>query len=291
MVDGRGGGVASPAARGKRPSGARRGRAFQRDERNEGDLTDVNEKGMVSANRAVRKDVFYFYKANWSHTPTLHLVGRRYIDRAYGVVDVKAYSNASEARLSLNGHEVGAAKCTGGICVWPGVHLTSGLNQLVATANDLSDSMQWTYSGSPSTLRIKAGDLSGYIAPDGTRYGSDNYFSGGEGRALKANPPDDSYRVGTFSYDLPVPDGEYVVTARFIEPTETSRGQRVFDVLANGRVALPAVDPLVLAGAKLTPATRSFTTRATGGHLRIEFHPRQGEAVVSALDVIRRSSP
>jgi beta-galactosidase len=219
-------------------------------------------------------------------------VGRRQVDRTYGVVDVKAYSNASEARLSVNGHEMGVAKCTGGICIWPSVHLAPGINQLAATANGLSDSMQWSYSGSPSELRIKAGDLSGYITPDGARYGSDNYFSGGEGRALKGTPPpDNSYRVGTFSYDLPVPDGEYVVTARFIEPTETTRGQRVFDVLANGQVALTAVDPFALAGGKLKPVTRSFTTRATGGHLRIEFRPRRGEAVVSALDVIRRSSP
>jgi beta-galactosidase len=171
------------------------------------------------------------------------------------------------------------------------VQLAAGLNQLVATANGLSDSMQWIYSGSPAALRIKAGDLSGYIAPDGTRYGSDNYFIGGEGRALKSNPPDNSYRVGTFSYDLPVPDGEYLVTVRFIEPTETRRGRRVFDVLANGRVVLQAVDPFALAGGKLKAVTRSFATQAAGRHLRIEFRPRQGEAVVSALDVIRRSSP
>ena len=264
---------------------------FASDERNEGDLTDINEKGMVSYNRAVKKDAFYFYKANWSRTPTLHLVGRRYVDRAYDVVDVKAYSNAAEARLALNGHEVGTAPCKDGICVWPAVHLMPGLNQLSATAGALTDSLQWVFSGSMTALRIKAGDLSGYVAADGARYGSDNYFTAGEGRSLKAAAPDNSYRAGTFSYDLPVPDGDYVVTARFIEPSESSAGQRVFDVLANGRVALAAVDPFALAGGTLKAVERSFTARASGGHLRIEFRPRRGEAVLSELAVIGGKAP
>ena len=260
---------------------------FASDSRNEGDLTDVNEKGMVSYDRAVKKDVFYFYKANWSHTPTLHLVGRRYIDRAYGVVDVKAYSNAKEARLSLNGREIGTAACDMGICIWRSVKLMPGFNQFVATAApNLTDSVQWVYTGSPSVVRIKAGDLAGYVAADGRRYGSDHFFSGGEGMRLDAI---ESYRVGSFAYDVPVPDGEYVVTAKFVEPTETAASKRVFDVLANGRVALAGVDPFALAGAKLKPVDRSFTARATGGRLRIEFRPRDGmAAVVSALEVIGR---
>jgi beta-galactosidase len=153
-------------------------------------------------------------------------------------------------------------------------------------------------------LRIKAGDVSGYVTADGTRYGSDNYFVGGEGRGV--NPPDtapeqrvevtdtdapalyDSYRVGTFAYELPLADGEYVVTARFVESTESSVGQRVFDVVANGRVMLSGVDPFALAGGRLKAADQSFKVRAVNGELRIEFRPRRGDAaVVSALEAIR----
>src|SRR5262249_5937120 len=64
---------------------------FASDEREEGDLTDVNDKGLVSYDRRIRKDAFYFYRANWSSQPTLHLTGRRYTDRPYAVLDVKAY--------------------------------------------------------------------------------------------------------------------------------------------------------------------------------------------------------
>ncbi len=57
---------------------------FSSDERQEGDLTDINEKGLVSYDRRTRKDAFYFYRALWNPRPTLHLVGRRYVDRPYG---------------------------------------------------------------------------------------------------------------------------------------------------------------------------------------------------------------
>jgi len=280
---------------------------FASQSRSEGDLTDINEKGMVSYDRSVKKDVFYFYKANWSRTPTLHLVGRRYIDRAYGVVDVKAYSNAKEVRLLVNRDDAGTAPCNGGICIWRGVHLVRGLNQLVASADHggaaLSDSLQWIYSGSPSELRIKAGDLSGYVTAEGTRYGSDNFFEGGEGanvespdvpvakrRAIAGTSTPElysSYRTGAFAYDLPLPNGTYLVTARFVEPNESSRGARVFDVAANGRVALAGVDPFALAGGKLEAVDRTFTANATGGRLRIEFRPQPGKAaVLSALEVM-----
>jgi beta-galactosidase len=281
---------------------------FASDDRSEGDLSDVNEKGLVSYNRAVKKDAFYFYKANWSRTPTLHLVGRRYIDRPYWAVDVKAYSNAAQARLSINGNDLGSTACNDGACVWPGVRLIPGINQIAATAEHagtiLTDSLQWIYSGSPSLVRIKAGDVSGYVAADGTRYGSDAFFVGGEGRGINppdtpadyrievegANPPPlyDSFRMGAFAYDIPLPDGTYVVTARFVEPTESSAGQRIFDVVANGRVVLPDLDLFARAGGRLKAVDLSFTADATGGRMQIAFRPRRGEAVVSALEVMRK---
>ena len=103
---------------------------FSSDSRQEGDLTDINEKGLVSYDRQTLKDAYYFYRANWSDQPTLHLVGRRYVDRAYAVTDVKAYSNAAQAELSLNGKEIGLAPCAGGICSWRSVRLSQGANEL-----------------------------------------------------------------------------------------------------------------------------------------------------------------
>ncbi len=82
--------------------------------------------------------------------------------------------------------------CAEGVCLWRGVHLVHGANELRATADigavETSDSLRWTFAGSPSVVRIKAGDVSGYVTRDNERYGSDMYFVGGEGKGI--DPPD-----------------------------------------------------------------------------------------------------
>jgi beta-galactosidase len=279
---------------------------FSSDSRNEGDLTDINEKGLVSYDRTVAKDAFYFYRANWSARPTLHLVGRRYTDRAYAVLDVKAYSNAMQAHLWLNGKEQGVTSCAEGVCLWRGIHLAQGANELRATADiggvETSDTLQWTFAGSPAVVRIKAGDISGYVARDNERYGSDMYFVGGEGKGI--DPPDtppgkrsavtgavdphlcDSYREGEFAYHVPVPGGRrYRITARFVEPTTTTAAERVFDVDVNGKRALTAFDVFAVAGGKLKCVERTFDGTAKDGYLVITFRPSRGRALVSSLSI------
>jgi beta-galactosidase len=279
---------------------------FSSDSRNEGDLTDINEKGLVSYDRTIAKDAFYFYRANWSARPTLHLVGRRYTDRAYAVLDVKAYSNATQAHLWLNGKEQGVTSCPGGVCLWRAIHLAQGANELRATADiggvETSDTLQWTFAGSPGVVRIKAGDISGYVARDNERYGSDMYFVGGEGKGI--DPPDtpvekrsavtgpvdphlcDSYREGEFAYHIPVPDGRrYRITARFVEPTATTTGERIFDVDVNGKRTLNKFDVFAAAGGKLKSVERTFDGTARDGYLVITFRPSQGRALVSSLSI------
>lgn len=126
---------------------------FASDSRREGDQTDVNDKGLVSYDRTVVKDAFYFYRANWSARPTLHLVDRRYTDRVHAVLDVKAYSNAARAQLWLNGVAQGTANCSQGICLWRGIHLTPGTNEVRAAAlfggSQISDTLQWKFHPTP----------------------------------------------------------------------------------------------------------------------------------------------
>ena len=278
---------------------------FSSDSRNEGDLTDINEKGLVTYDRTVAKDAYYFYRANWSPKPTLHLVGRRYTDRAYAIVDVKAYSNATEAHLSINGREQGVASCAEGICLWRGVHLNQGVNELQATATiggvDTTDSLRWMFAGSPATVRIKAGDISGFQASNNERYGSDMYFVGGEGKGI--DPPDtpaakravvsaneprlyDSFREGEFSYRIPVPDGRYRITTRFVEPAADAAGERVFDVDVNGKTVLKAFDVFAAAGGKLKGVERTVEATTKDGTLLIAFRPSRGSALVSSLVVV-----
>jgi len=272
---------------------------FASDSRREGDSTDINDKGLVSADRAVKKDVFYYYRANWNPAPTLHLADHRYIDRDYAVTDVKAYSNAAAAELWVNGADAGAATCAGGVCLWPGIHLQVGDNTLKATATiagaAVTDSPLWQFKGHLDEVRVGSGDVAGLVSSDGARYGSDAFFSGGEGRNLKgavktpsgADDPElyTSYREGAFSYDIPVPDGRYDVRLRFVEPTAGKAGERVFDVAVNGAVALPAFDVFAAAGGKAVAVDKVVKAVASGGHIHLDFKPRAGQAVVSDIEV------
>ena len=283
---------------------------FSSDSRQEGDLTDINEKGLVGYDRRIRKDAFYFYRANWSDLPTLHLTGRRYSDRAYGVVDVKAYSNAKQARLWLNDTDQGAQTCVDGICVWRSVRLRPGSNELRATADingrALVDTMQWTFSGPVDSFRIKAGDISGHRSRAGQRYGSDSYFVGGTAGGI--NSPDlpasernavaaedsglyDSFREGAFTYRVPVSGGHYRVTLQFQEPVVGAAGEREFDVLINGNAVLQRFDIFAAAGGKLRAVDRSFEATSGADGMAIEFRPVKGSALVSALSITSLDHP
>lgn len=76
---------------------------FAADGRDEGGAHGVNQKGLVSLDRKLKKDAFYLYKAHWSKEPFVHLCGSRYVDRAEDVTEVTAYSNQPEVALFVDG--------------------------------------------------------------------------------------------------------------------------------------------------------------------------------------------
>ena len=52
---------------------------FASDMRKEGDAIDLNTKGLVSFDRKTRKDAFYYYKAQWTDEPMVHIASARAI--------------------------------------------------------------------------------------------------------------------------------------------------------------------------------------------------------------------
>ncbi len=75
--------------------------------RNEGGVGGRNNKGLVTIDRKTRKESFYLYQAYWFKEPMVHIVGRRYAQRAGETIEVKVYSNQDEVTLFLNGKEIG----------------------------------------------------------------------------------------------------------------------------------------------------------------------------------------
>jgi beta-galactosidase len=274
----------------------------------EGDSDDINTKGLVSYDRKVKKDAFFFYKANWSDTPTVHITGRRYVDRAYPATDVRVYSNAPATELTLNGRSLGVrTDCPDRVCVWPAVRLAAGQNGLVATgkftSGEVRDSLSWQLAETVvDTYRIDSGAI--MAAPvAGRRFGSDAFFEGGvagtvnktgrRGRTpafiapiagTEAQLLTATYREGEFKYRIPVSSGSYKVTLTFMEPSAAA-GERVFDVIVNGARSLPDLDVAVAAGSPLKAITRSFPVTVSNGLLELEFKPSKGQAIVSALEI------
>jgi beta-galactosidase len=96
----------------------------------------------------------------------------------------------------------------------------------------------------------------------------------------------DSVREGEFSYRIPVPDGRYRITVRFVEPSASATGERVFDVDANGKSVLKGFDVFAAAGGKLKGVARTFEAATKDGTLLIAFRPSRGTALVSSLVVV-----
>lgn len=78
---------------------------FAADGREDGGEPGVNHKGLVTFDRKIKKDAFYIYKAYLSDEPFVHICGRRYIDRAEDVTEVKVYSNLKQVALYVDGKE------------------------------------------------------------------------------------------------------------------------------------------------------------------------------------------
>lgn len=281
---------------------------FASDLRNEGDAVDINDKGLVTADRKIRKDGFYYYQAQWSDKPMIHLAGKRYVERAYPVMEVKAYSNAERAVLTLNGKVVGEVACPDRVCVWSDVALRPGANEAVVTASaggqQLTDSANWTGPDPDKGIRIEAGDQAGHVV-GGRAFGSDNFVTGGTPVVLnlsgfggrRRGPPRsvsvaepelyDYWREGeAFSYAIPVPNGKWTVTIHSFEPRPEPRAQpTLMTVKANGRVVLSPFNVMEVAGGPLKGIARSFKARVKDGMLRLEFSGTGGKAVVAAIEV------
>ena len=76
---------------------------FAADARREGEHHGLNDKGMVTRDRAIKKDAFYLFKANWSKEPTLHICSKRMTETDKKAINVVGFSNVGKAELWVNG--------------------------------------------------------------------------------------------------------------------------------------------------------------------------------------------
>lgn len=113
---------------------------FAADGREEGGKKGVNQKGLVTMNRKVKKDSFYLYKAAWNHSdPFVHLCGNRYIDRPESKTEIKVYSNLHEVSLYQDGELLETQQ---GETIFVFQARINGEHTFVAKSGDKTDTMQ-----------------------------------------------------------------------------------------------------------------------------------------------------
>ncbi len=112
-----------------------------------------NMKGLVTFDRKVKKDSYFWYKANWSKEPVLFLTQRRNWDREKKETSVTVYSNIGTPKVYLNGKELAGIRegYTPVHYIIDNVTLDMGKNivktVVVKDGKTYEDEIEWMYSG------------------------------------------------------------------------------------------------------------------------------------------------
>lgn len=116
--------------------------------RTEGDRPGINDKGLVTHDRKVKKDAFYFYKANWNPEPMVYIAGHRSVNRVKPVTEVQIFSNCAEVTLKVNGQIIKKMQPDGvKVCIFKDIRLKKGENNIEVSAKNgkrvITDACCW----------------------------------------------------------------------------------------------------------------------------------------------------
>lgn len=119
----------------------------------QGGIPARNMKGLVTFDRKIKKDPFYWYKANWSKEPVLYITQRRVVERENKTTPITVYSNVGIPQLYVNGTETTAFRMgtTAVHYIFENVELREGKNEIavkvVKNGKTFEDRIEWIYAG------------------------------------------------------------------------------------------------------------------------------------------------
>jgi beta-galactosidase len=134
---------------------------FASDTRNEGGQLGINDKGLVTRDRKLKKDAYYFYKANWTKDPIVYIVSRRFSERKDSLFTAKVYSNCDSVQLIINNQKLNSTLSNVSIFEWQNKLLHMGINTIQAigykNGKAYLDSCSWTLQASsePKAMQEK----------------------------------------------------------------------------------------------------------------------------------------
>jgi beta-galactosidase len=252
------------------------------------------------------KDVSYFYRANYSRKPVLHIATRDRMRRSGARrQSIKVYSNLASVELFHNGGSVGKRTGAEKVKSWD-VDLVTGRNTFRATSPDgVSDVAELIYFDPANTsfIAINAGSNTEVTDGGGVLWQSDTAVEGSSWRSIDGtSKPEETLRnilgtlddplfqrmrEGNFGYNFLIADGEYEIDLRFVERKHNAAGLRVFKVLINGADAFGPIDLVADAG-MLRQVSRKLRVGAVGGKgIEVRFESIQDAATLSGISVKR----
>ncbi len=121
---------------------------FQSARRHEGGFVGVNDKGLVTEDRKIKKDAYFFYQANWTEKPMVHIASSRLTPRRQPITQIEVFSNCNQVELSVNGTALPSVSPDNvRVFRWTNVTLQPGTNEIVAkamsTLGSVTDTCKW----------------------------------------------------------------------------------------------------------------------------------------------------
>jgi beta-galactosidase len=151
---------------------------FASDGRDEGDTPGRNDKGLITYDRQIPKDVFYFYQANWTTNPMVYITGHTFTNRLTNIT-AKVYANCAAVELFVDGVSQGSQTSSNCVFSWP-VTLRVGTNAVSAIGTlggiQVTDALSWVATSAPIS-QGRAVTASSYQDGNDPTNGNDGNFS------------------------------------------------------------------------------------------------------------------
>jgi len=155
--------------------------------------------------------------------------------------------------------------------------------------------LNWALRAQGNVVRTNAGGA-GFPDSHNQFWDDDTYFTGGitseEAQPIWNTTDDQLYineRAGAFSYNVPLPNGDYIVRLHFVELFFNSAGVRRFNVAIEGKPVLSSFDIYAEAG-KASLITKAFPAALSDGVLNIAFSKVFDNAAVQGIDIYPAST-